>query len=125
MRRRCQRCGGDPLFETWGQTKDFCEACGFKHELQAGYWVGALIINTAVTLFLMGAVLVGGMVFFWPEVPWKGVFITTVCVAGMTPVAFYPWSKSLWAAIEMAFHPVEESERTAAADRVTRGSGPH
>lgn len=84
-----------------------------------------MIVNTAVTLFLIGAVLVGGMVLTWPTVPWTGVLIATVGVAGVAPVAFYPWSKSLWMAVEMAFHPVEEAEREVAAGRVSPGSRRH
>ncbi len=125
VRRRCPRSGQDRLFESWGEVKHHCGACGFKHERQPGYWVGALIVNTAVTLFLIGAVLVGGMVLTWPTVPWTGVLIATVGVAGVAPVAFYPWSKSLWMAVEMAFHPVEEAEREAAAGRVSPGSRQH
>jgi hypothetical protein len=66
-----------------------------------------MIINTVVTFALLLAVMVGGMVLLWPEVPWTALFVTTVGVAGITPVAFHPLSRTMWLAIEISYHPVE------------------
>ena len=66
-----------------------------------------MIINTMVTFGLLLAVLVGGMVILWPDVPWTGLFVVTVVVAVLTPVLFHPRSRTVWMAIEMSYHPLE------------------
>jgi len=46
-----------------------CPQCGHRFEREQGYWLGAVIINTAVTfgLFLMIGVTIAAAT--WPEVP--------------------------------------------------------
>ena len=109
-RRRCPHCGGGAIFRTYWELHAHCPTCNLRFELEPGYCVGAMIINTVVTFGLLLAVMVGGMVLLWPEVPWSVLFVATVAVAGLTPVAFHPFSRTLWLAIEASYHPVEEDD---------------
>lgn len=67
-----------------------------------------MIINTMVTFGLLLAVLVGGMIVLWPDVPWTPLFVATVIVAVLTPILFHPFSRTIWMAIEMSYHRVED-----------------
>ena len=107
LRKRCPRCGGSGIFRTFGELHPRCPTCGLRFEREQGYWVGSMIINTVVTFGLLLAVLVGGMVILWPDVPWTPLFVATVLVAGLTPVLFHPRSRTVWMAIEMSYHPVD------------------
>ncbi len=107
LRKRCPRCGGSNIFRTFGELHTDCPTCGLRFEREQGYWVGSMIINTIVTFGLLIAVLVGGMLILWPDVPWTPLFIATLLVAGLTPVLFHPRSRTVWMAIEMSYHPVE------------------
>lgn len=73
-----------------------------------------MIINTIVSFGLLLIVFVGGWIVFWPDVPWTGLLIATVAVAAVTPIAFYPMSKSLWTAIELSYHQLEPAEQARA-----------
>lgn len=117
--RRCPRCGESGAFVSWSRTHDWCPACGFAFEREPGYWVGAMIINTTVTFALFVVVLVGGMVLTWPDVPWTPLFVATVLLMLVVPIAFYPWSKSVWMAVELSYHQLEPEERAAAAARAS------
>lgn len=108
LRKRCPRCGQPKIFRTYGELHDQCPQCGLKFEREQGYWVGSMIINTMVTFALLMLVLVGGMILLWPDVPWTALFVATVAVAGLTPVLFHPLSRTVWMAIEMSYHPVED-----------------
>lgn len=88
-----------------------------RFEREPGYWVGAMIVNTAVTFGLFFFVFVGGMVGTWPDVPWTGLLIVTAAVTALTPVVFYPRSKTVWLAVELSYHPLEPTEREEAARR--------
>lgn len=99
--------------------KEHCNRCGLRFEREPGYWVGAVIINTAV-IFATFLVVFGGMVALtFPDVPWMLVLGVTVVANTVIPIVFYPVSKSLWAGMELSWHPLEPEEIEAAASRVT------
>lgn len=94
-----------------------CSGCGLRFEREPGYWVGAVIVNTAV-IFATFLVVFGGMVLItYPEVPWGLVLVVTAVANIVVPIAFYPISKSLWLGMELSWHPLEEEEIRAAAVR--------
>ncbi len=70
-----------------------------------------MIINTVVTFGLLLGVLVGGMLVTWPDVPWTGLWVAVVGIAGLTPILFHPLSRTVWMALEMSYNPVETEER--------------
>lgn len=92
-----------------------CVLCGLKFEREDGYWVGAMIINTTVTFAAFLLVFGGSAVLTWPDVPWMAVLLVTALVNLAVPIVFYPVSKSLWLALEMGWHPLEEAEVAEAA----------
>ena len=115
--RRCPRCGAGGAFASWAALNEYCTTCGFKFEREPGYWVGALIINMAVALFVFLVTLVGGIALTWPDPPWNVLSALTIGVMLVVPIAFYPWSKSIWMAIELSYHKLEEKEQFEAALR--------
>lgn len=83
-----------------------------------------MIINTALSFGVVLAVSIGGWALFWPSVPWTGVLIAAVTVSIVGPIVFYPWSMSIWAAIELSHHRLEPEERAEAARRVAGDDPP-
>ncbi len=124
VRRRCPRCGGGDIFAGWGRLRDWCQVCGFRFEREPGYFVGAMIVNTAVTIATLLTAMVVTVAAGRPEVAWGVVLPVTVAAAGLTPIVFYPWSKTIWMAIEMSYHRLEDSERQSAARRLTEQTTP-
>jgi hypothetical protein len=74
-----------------------------------------------VTFGAFIVVFVGGMLVTWPDVPWGLLWVLTLGAMAVLPVIFYPYSKTIWMAFELSWHPLEEREIEAAA-RFT-GSG--
>jgi Na+(H+)/acetate symporter ActP len=99
--------------------KEHCSVCGHRFEREPGYWVGAVIINTIVIFATFLAVFGGMVILTWPDVPWPAVLIVTVVVNLLVPVLFYPLSKTIWAALELSWHPLEADEIAASAERVS------
>lgn len=85
--------------------KHHCDRCGLEFEREEGYWVGAVIINTAVTFAIFLLVFGGTVLITWPAVPWALVLGLTVAANIAVPILFYPISKSLWLAMELSWHP--------------------
>lgn len=117
LARRCARCGG-PAFESWFRMARNCPRCGIEFEREEGYWVGAMIVNTTVTFALFGLAFIGLIVLTWPDVSWAAVMGASIGICTLVPVLFYPIAKSLWFAVEISFHPLEEHEVLAAQSRV-------
>jgi uncharacterized protein (DUF983 family) len=117
LSRRCPRCG-ERAFSSYFRLFEHCHRCGLRFEREPGYWVGALIINTTVVFASFVFLLAGGILVFWPEVPWAGLMLATVAVNAALPVLFYPVSKTLWMALELSWHPLEDHEIAEAEGRV-------
>ncbi|MDQ3987398.1 MAG: DUF983 domain-containing protein [Actinomycetota bacterium] len=105
LARRCPRCGQAKLFVRWGRLVSNCPRCGHLFEREEGYWVGAIIINTAVTETLFGLVFVITVLLTVPEIPWLPIVAAGVATNGIFPFLFYPNSKTVWSAVDLYFHP--------------------
>jgi uncharacterized protein (DUF983 family) len=121
--RRCPRCGGKGWFRGWFHRLERCRTCGFKFERQAGFMLGAMTINTIVTFGCLAAVLVVGMLATYPDVAVFPLVVLSIAVAVIVPLAFYPFSYTLWAAIELKMKPLDAAESADAAAAVAAGSG--
>ena len=98
--------------------KETCPSCGLLFEREPGYWVGAVIINTTI-VFATFLVVFGGLVIAtWPDVPWVIVLIVTAIANVTVPVVLYPLSKTIWMALELSWHPLEDQELADARSRV-------
>jgi len=117
LRRCCPRCG-ERAFSSYFGLLEHCHRCGLRFEREPGYWVGALIINTTVVFGSFVFLFAGGILVFWPNVPWVGLMLVTVAVNAALPVLFYPVSKTLWMALELSWHPLEDHEIAEAESRV-------
>jgi uncharacterized protein (DUF983 family) len=108
--RRCPNCGQPGVVRRLLTLVDRCPRCGLRFERHEGYWLGAIAINTGATIVVFFGVFVTGMVVTWPDVPWNGLLVATVAVNLVFPIVFYPWSKTLWVAIDLSMHPPEERD---------------
>jgi uncharacterized protein (DUF983 family) len=103
--RRCPRCGAGGLFSRWFRLAERCPRCRLRFEHEEGYWVGAMIVNIAVAELAFGLTFAGGLLLTWPDVPWGLLTIVCVAVNAVVPVVFYPWSKTIWMAIDGLMNP--------------------
>ena len=95
-----------------------CPGCGITFERDPGYWLGAMIINTAVTIGIFLAAFLGAGFATWPEVPWRTILVATMILNVVVPVVFYPWSKTLFVALDLSVRPYSESEIRTADERL-------
>jgi uncharacterized protein (DUF983 family) len=86
---------------------EHCPRCRHRFERHEGYWLGAIAINTIATMGVFAVALVAAMVLTWPDPPWTAITVGLVTSNTIFPVAFYPWSKTLWIALDLSLHPVE------------------
>ena len=54
-------------------------------------------------------------VITWPDVPWIGLTVASVIVNAIFPIVFYPWSKTLWVAVESSLRAEADRGHTRQA----------
>ena len=96
LRLRCPVCGESNVFRAPFQVRRDCPACGALFQREAGFFVGAIMMNVVVT---EGAVMVA---FGLCMLALRGGSALTLpllfAVALVFPVLFYHHSWSLWLA---------------------------
>ncbi len=121
LRKRCPRCGARGLYRGWFHMLERCPACGFKFEREPGFFVGAYLINFAIVEGLL-FVLVMAFVVVLANDSRAGIVVPLVIgavLAVAAPLAFYPYSRTIWSAIDLAATPLELAEIVEAREAVT------
>lgn len=103
-RMRCPRCGVRGLFASWTRLRDRCPGCGLTLDRgEADHFFGAYVLNLVVAETAPAALLLGGIAWTWPDVPWTALGWAAITLAILCPVAFYPFSRTLWLALDTTF----------------------
>lgn len=102
---RCPDCGSGGLFRRYFSMVEECPRCQLHFERDEGYWVGAMIVNTAFAILVFLAIVVGGLAITWPEVPWDTILVASIASMIVVPVALYPISKTVWVAMDLLVRP--------------------
>ena len=98
--RRCPRCGERDTFVSWFTMRTACPRCEWRFEKEEGGYLGAMVLNYIVAVGLWLVVLVVGLILTLPDVPVLTLTLASVAVLVLVPLAFYPRSKTIWAAVE-------------------------
>ncbi|MDZ7680054.1 MAG: DUF983 domain-containing protein [Acidimicrobiales bacterium] len=109
-KRRCPVCGGGGLFPRWFTMVEHCPTCGFRFDRVEGHWIGALGINTIVSFGALLLAVVVGVAATMPDPPAGPLIAITVTVAAVTPLVFFPWSRTSWSAIDLLMRPLEPDD---------------
>jgi uncharacterized protein (DUF983 family) len=107
---RCPVCGTRGVVRHWVGLRDRCPRCGFAFERTEGHSIGYIGLNTMVTFALMFFLLVVLLFATYPEPPALPIAITCLVFALLFPLAFLPFSRTLWTAIDLCMTPLEVGE---------------
>jgi uncharacterized protein (DUF983 family) len=110
LRLRCPRCGGPGVMRTWMAMRERCPHCDLALDRgeSADFWLGAYAINLVIA---EGSAAVIGIIVLWATWPQStlAMVIGASLAIGM-PFLFYPFSRTLWLAWDLAFRPSEEGD---------------
>jgi uncharacterized protein (DUF983 family) len=110
LRRHCPLCGSGHVFRWWLLMRDDCPRCDLHFERIEGHWIGAIAMNTILSLLVLLGILVGGFAATYPDSPDSGLLWACVLAAALGPLVFQPWSRTIWLAIDLAMRPVDADE---------------
>ena len=109
---RCPECGGRGLFRHWLRLKPRCPTCELR--LDRGtpdHFVGAYLVNLIIAEILFAALLAAWLVAVWPDVPWDLVQVVAIALMIASPLATYPFTRTVWLAADLVFDPPKPSDR--------------
>ncbi|MBW3614826.1 MAG: DUF983 domain-containing protein [Actinobacteria bacterium] len=112
--RRCPRCGAGRLFPSWFRMVDRCPRCGMAFEREEGFFLGAFVVNFGLILVLLAVYIGVGVALTLPDPPPGKLAVGGMVLATLVPVAFYPFSRTFWSAIDLWMKPLEPEEVAAA-----------
>lgn len=110
VHRRCPVCGGNKLFRRWVQMAEDCPRCGLHFQRVPGQWLGSWFINICLAQFLVIVILLGGALASYPHPQIVPLALSGGVAMVVFPIWFFPYSRTLWLAIDLAMRPLEFDE---------------
>jgi uncharacterized protein (DUF983 family) len=104
MVRHCPWCGQRKLFPTWFKPVRRCPNCGLVIERGEGAMLGSMSVNTGATMVALIGFIVIWLAIDMPDVQMAKALLAAAAVAIGVPIVFFPFSKLIWAAIDIWFH---------------------
>jgi len=107
---RCPRCGAKGILLTWFRMRERCARCnlaldrGEAHD----YWLGGYAINMVVAEGSAAVVALACLFLRWPDTT-LALRVGLTLAIGM-PLVFYPFSRTLWLAVDLRFRARETGD---------------
>ena len=110
---RCPRCGGGGIMRNYFNLKDRCPTCNlvFTRGESGDYWLGGFTVNFIVAEFAAVILTVIFVLATLPDVPWSTVGFTALASATILPIVFFPFSRTLWLALDLFARPTLRGDR--------------
>lgn len=125
-RLRCPLCGGRGVLESWFRMRARCPHCGLHTERgEHDFFLGSMMFNLVLSEGLLALLLVGLAIVTWPNVPWDFLQYGGVALMVLAPIAFLPFSRTIWMAFDLLLHPPtrDELDPTVAEKEPERRTG--
>jgi uncharacterized protein (DUF983 family) len=107
---RCPCCGQRGIFQGWFKIRDRCPNCGLATDRVVGHWIGAIGMNTIVSFGALAVVIVIGTILTYPEIQVAPLLAAMLATAVVVPLVFWPFSQTVWTAIDIMMRPVQVDE---------------
>jgi uncharacterized protein (DUF983 family) len=113
LTKRCPLCGSGHLFDGWFRMKERCPGCGYKFEREEGFFLGAYTINLAIAeglLLILAVIPLIVLLNANPGMSYGPILVIGLVAAVLAPLIFYPFSRTIWSAIDLVLRPPDRSE---------------
>lgn len=88
-----------------------CPTCGFRLDQGDGSFLGAMALNYGVAGILFISILIMWVARTAPDVPVFPLLMVTLGVVTASILLFFPFSKTVWAAIDLILHRMDRADR--------------
>jgi len=109
--RRCPRCGERGIWRGWFVFRERCPHCGLELDRgESDHFYGAFLLNFVVAELIPAVAFVVILIVTWPSPPWTAITWTAVILAASAPLATYPFTKTVWLALDLFFRGEESRQ---------------
>ena len=116
---RCPLCGSRRTFiRRWVLRYERCRTCGIKWHREHGFELGPIALNIVITFFTIGVGMVVAFVATAPDFPVTALTLGFVAGAIVIPLLVFPFTNTLWMAVDLLSHKPDERELAEAAAAV-------
>ena len=113
---RCPWCGSRRTFiHGWFRKYDRCRTCGIRWRREEGFELGAVTINTVLTFIVLTACMTVGFIVTSPDIPVLPMVLSLLGIAVLMPIVVYPFTFTIWLALDLAVHRPDATEMNEAA----------
>jgi len=84
-----------------------CPRCGFVFRRAPGQWLGSWFLNVCLVQAVIVMVLIAAVGVTYPDTPSLVVAGAALVLAIVVPIAFFPFSRTIWVAVDLAMKPLE------------------
>jgi hypothetical protein len=102
-----------------------CPQCGLPLGQEEGAFLGAMALNYGVAGTLFLAILIAWTAMTAPDIPVVPMLVVSLGVTAASIVLFYPFSKTLWAAVDLLLHRMDRRDRERFEDDLRRPPPTH
>ena len=111
MTLRCPWCGSFRTFlRGWFRRYPRCRTCGIGWRREVGFELGAVTVNTIITFGALTIFMVVGFIMTVPDVPVFPFVAGLMAVGVLMPIIIYPFTYTMWLALDLTVHPPDEKE---------------
>lgn len=109
----CPRCGHGGILRSWFNLRQQCPTCQlvFNRGEKEDYWLGGYTVNFIAAEIFSLLMIVGLILATLPHVPWGVVLYGGLAMAALTPILFFPFSRTLWLALDLYARPSLRGDR--------------
>jgi hypothetical protein len=109
---------------SWFKIRERCPRCGLRLEREEGGFLGSMAIGYGATAAVWLTLLVVWLLIDLPDLHVPALMITSLAVAGVFPLLFWPHTKTIWAGIDhLADRTSPDYASREAADRAGGNGG--
>ena len=117
---RCPHCGTPGIMRHWLAAREACPRCGVRPDRgEKDHWLGAYAVNLVASEVIWALSMIAILLATWPDVPWTFLEYGGALMMVAAPFIFYPFSRLLWLAVDLAFRGERDADTSGIID-VTR-----
>src|SRR3954470_13516726 len=117
LQRRCPNCGGRPVFRDWAVMLERCPVCRLRFDRgEHDYFLLGYVGNFVGAELVIAGLGLLAAIATWPDVPWTAVGWSLALLMLLFPFATYPFSKTVFLAVDLTFRPPTPEDFAADSD---------
>lgn len=116
---KCPLCGSRrTLIRRWVGRHERCRTCGIKWNREQGFELGSVGLNFLFTFVVIAVGMIAAFIATAPDFPVVALTLGFMGGAIVLPLLFFPFTNTLWLAVDLLSHKPDAAELADAAQHV-------